>query len=58
MSILKGIRWYRKRAYKTAKTLGDVQAVLQGRVAHRIVQRQAGKHARRGLNKLTRKLLR
>ncbi len=56
--MIKLIRRTRARCYRTAKVLGDVQAVLQGRVAHRIVQRQAGKHARRGLNKLTRKLLR
>ncbi len=56
MSILKGIRWYRKRAYKTAKTLGDVQAVLQGRVVHRYAQRQAGKLTRRGLNKVLKSL--
>lgn len=50
--LLKTIRKVRGRCYKTAKTLGDVQAVLQGRLADRLVQRQAGKMSRKTLNKL------
>ena len=46
------IRAYRKYCYNTAKRLGDVQAVLQGRFVDRVVQRKVGKLSRKGLNKL------
>jgi hypothetical protein len=42
--------------YRNAKILGDVQAVLQGRLLHRYVERKTGKAARRAINKLTKGL--
>lgn len=52
MKLIGLIRKVRSRAYKTAKTLGDVQAVLQGRFVDRAVQRKAGALTRKQLNKL------
>lgn len=46
------IRFLRRNMYRNARVLGDVQAVLQGRIVDRIVQRQAGKLSRKALNKL------
>jgi hypothetical protein len=46
------IRAVRRRMYKQARILGDVQAVLQGRIGQRIAQRQAGALARKYINRL------
>lgn len=54
--MIKLIRALRRRMYRNAKILGDVQAVLQGRIVARIAERKAGAGARKALNKLTRKL--
>ena len=50
------IRKIRRYQYASAKQLGDIQAVLQGRIVHRIAERAAGKAARKTLNKLTKGL--
>jgi hypothetical protein len=50
------IRAIRRYQYRSAKRLGDVQALLQGRIVHRLVERQTGKVARRAINKLTKGL--
>ena len=52
MSLISKIRKIRKMQYQSAKTLGDVQAVLQGRIGHRLVQRQVGKMSRKSMNKV------
>jgi hypothetical protein len=54
--ILKTIRFLRRNMYRNARMLGDVQAVLQGRIIHRYVQRKAGAASRRLLNRTTRGL--
>lgn len=51
------IRKLRSSMYRNARMLGDVQAVMQGRIVHRIVQRKAGAATRRMLNKGLRGLL-
>jgi hypothetical protein len=50
--MIKLIRALRRRMYKNARVLGDVQAVLQGRIVQRVVQRKAGAAARRAINKV------
>lgn len=50
--MIRLIRKVRSRCYRTAKVLGDVQAVMQGRIVHRVGQRVAGKATRKGLNKV------
>lgn len=52
--MIKLIRWLRRSMYRNARVLGDVQAVATGRVAHRYIQRQTGKLARRAINKALR----
>lgn len=54
--MIKLIRFLRRNMYNNARVLGDVQAVLTGRLLHRMVQRKAGAMSRRLLNKGTRKL--
>lgn len=44
----------RSKLYKTAKTLGDVNAVAKGKVGKRVVRRTAGKVAGRLLGKIFR----
>lgn len=51
------IRWLRRRMYRNARVLGDVQAVMQGRIVHRTLQRQLGKRSRKIIHKLTRRFL-
>lgn len=52
MTILKIIRFVRRYQYGSARRLGDVQAVLTGRIFHRIAERKLGKLTRRQLNQL------
>jgi hypothetical protein len=52
VSIKRKITRARARMYTTAKRLGDVQAVLKGRIVERAAQRVAGKIARKQLNKI------
>jgi len=52
MKLLKLIRKVRARCYRTAKVLGDVQAVLQGRIVNRYAQRKLGAMSRRNMNKV------
>jgi len=50
--MLKIIRKIRRYQYKSAKRLGDVQAVLQGKIVQRVAQRKVGAMSRKGINKL------
>ena len=50
------IRAIRRYQYGSAKRLGDLQALLQGRILHRYVERQTGRVARRTINRLTKGL--
>ena len=54
MSLLKIIRFIRSNQYHSARRLGDVQAVLQGRIVDRILQRKLGKLSRHAINKVLR----
>ncbi len=58
MSLLKMIRKSRARAYKYAKVMGDVQAVVGGTVVQRAAQRVAGKASRKAMNKVLPKVMR
>ena len=58
MSIVRLIRKYRRNAYRSAKALGDVQAILQGRIGQRVVQRVVGKASRKAMNRVLPKPLR
>ena len=58
MGLVKLIRVYRRKAYNSAKMLGDVQAILQGRLVHRGAQRILGKASRKAMNKVIPKPLR
>ena len=50
--MIKLIRRYRRNAYRSAKFLGDVQAIITGKWVQRYVQRKVGALSRRGMNTL------
>jgi predicted GNAT family N-acyltransferase len=51
-SVIMSIGKTRSALYKTARILGDVNAVKRGTIGKRIVRRAAGRATGRGLGKL------
>ena len=55
-NIIMNISKSRSLLYGLAKLLGDINAVQKGKVGQRIVRRQEGKFASRGMSKANKKM--